>query len=87
MQVRMWLDETSKGLRYGHATGADFVVAGGLTSISSLMVSYCESSELPQKLPVAFFHVLGTSALLLAALPVYLLTAVVLPPSAAADAT
>ncbi len=26
----MWLDETSKGLRYGHDTGAGFVVAGGL---------------------------------------------------------
>ena len=52
MQVRMWLDETSKGLRYGHDTGAGFVVAGGLEH--QLLDGFvCESSELPQKLPVA----------------------------------
>ena len=39
--------------------GRTFVVAGGLTSISSFDGFVCESSELPQKLPVAFFHVLG----------------------------
>ena len=87
MQVRMWLDETSKGLRYGHATGADFVVAGGLTSISSLMVSYASRASSPRSSRWRFSMSWGTSALLLAALPVYLLTAVVLPPSAAADAT
>ena len=44
-------------------------------------------SVLAPVLAVAFSMSWGTSALLLAALPVYLLTAVVLPPSAAADAT
>ena len=52
MQVRMWLDETSKGLRCGHDTGAGFVAAGGLEH--QLLDGFvCESSELPQKLPVA----------------------------------
>ena len=44
-------------------------------------------SVLAPVLAVAFSMSWGTSALLLAALPVYLLTAAVLPPSAAADAT
>jgi len=45
MQVRMWLDETSKGLRYGHDTGAGFAVAGGLEH--QLLDGFvCESSEL-----------------------------------------
>ena len=44
-------------------------------------------SVLAPVLAVAFSMSWGTSALLLAALPVYLFTAAVLPPSAAADAT